>query len=62
MRTLPPAVAVDGLRPLVAPYAAPFADATWHAADETGAGLETRFPAGTLAGVAYLAFDLLVEG
>ncbi|MBN1641062.1 MAG: hypothetical protein JXA09_07490 [Anaerolineae bacterium] len=42
--------------------AAPISGATWYTAHEVGDGLLYRFPAGALAGAAYLSADLLVDG
>jgi hypothetical protein len=40
---------------------APLEGGTWYTAHEAGAGLELRFAAGALAGLAFLTFDLLLN-
>lgn len=44
------------------PDDAPLAGGSWYTCTEEGAGIEYRFPAGTLAGVCYLTMDLLLDG
>jgi hypothetical protein len=44
------------------PGEAPISGATWYEADSRGAGFEYKFPAGTLAGAAYLTADWLIDG
>jgi hypothetical protein len=41
---------------------APWPGAAWYVADHSGAGMDFRFPAGTLARSKYLAADFLLDG
>ncbi|MDD5679371.1 MAG: hypothetical protein PHW60_15490 [Kiritimatiellae bacterium] len=51
---------IDGLRQADDP--APLPQSHGYIAQEPGAGLAYRFPAGTLAAVAYLTMDMLMDG